>query len=577
MTRPHPARRGLNRRQALASLAGSGVAGGAFGAHADTAPARFVHGVASGDPYTDSVLLWTRITPPAGAHLQPVRLRWEVSEGADFARLTASGDYLATHERDHTVKVVAEGLQPGRWYHYRFVSEAGEVSPVGRTRTLPPHDSRDPVVWAVASCSLHPNGYFNAYQAIADLDQVDAVLHLGDYIYEYGAAPSDYGMRNGLALGRVPEPAHEIVTLGDYRQRHAQYKADPQLQAAHARAPWIVVYDDHEITNDPWVEGAQNHQPELEGDWATRKATALRAYYEWMPIRDPGTGVGLSAATMRDFRFGQVASLHMVETRLLARTRQLSYGRDLNWSEDASGRRVADVEAFERLRQDPSRQLLGESQIGWIEASTRAAVDHGCVWQVLGNQVVTARVRAPNLRRVLGDDMINMALASVDDATRPRLLQMVEQYDLGLPVNLDSWDGYPAERERLYGALRRAGARPVVLAGDSHSFWVNTLSDEAGEKLGIEFGTTAISSPSPSASAMLPGFEIGQVIAAQNEEVEYVDFGPRGFLKLTLTPEAVTGELVGVSTINEPRFQTSVIRSYSAEATSAGVGPLRQV
>jgi len=183
-------------------------------------------------------------------------------------------------------------------------------------------------VLAVASCALYPNGYFNAYGAIAGLERVDAVVHLGDYIYEYGG-PGSCGADSPVAAQRPHDPPHECLSLADYRRRHAQYKADPQLQAAHARASWIVVWDDHEVCNDSWKGGAENHNPDTgEGDWAARKAAALKAYYEWMPIREPGPGRSAEMAN-RSFQFGDLASLLMVETRLTARSHQLSYGEDL--------------------------------------------------------------------------------------------------------------------------------------------------------------------------------------------------------------------------------------------------------
>jgi len=273
----------IDRRRALA-LFGAGTAAVAGPAAAQDQRVRFDHGVASGDPTADRVILWTRITPmdpSAGS----VAYEWSLNPVDRMAGGAKSGRGTTSAARDFTVKVDVGGLDPGRAYTFTFTSN-GVTSPMGRTRTLPEGPVEDAVL-AIASCALYPGGYFNAYQAIADLPRVDAVLHLGDYIYEYAA--DGYGAETGRKLNRLVRPAHEIVSLADYRNRHAQVKSDPQLQAAHARAPWIVVWDDHETANNSWTDGAENHKPD-QGSWNRRKAAAIKAYYEWMPIREPDGG-----------------------------------------------------------------------------------------------------------------------------------------------------------------------------------------------------------------------------------------------------------------------------------------------
>jgi alkaline phosphatase D len=273
----------IDRRRALA-LFGLGAAAPAVARAAPfSGKVAFRHGVASGDPLADRVILWTRITPkdPAAG---PIAYNWKLNPVDRRAGGPKSGTGVTDASRDFTVKVDVTGLDPARAYTYEFTAN-GVTSPAGRTQTLPTGSVKD-VVLAVASCSLYPGGYFNAYEAIARLPRVDAVLHLGDYIYEYG--PEGYGYDTGKLLNRFPDPPHDIVTLEDYRRRHACHKADAQLQAAHARAPWIVVWDDHETANDSFRDGAENHDPDKgEGDWNARKAAAIKAYYEWMPIREP--------------------------------------------------------------------------------------------------------------------------------------------------------------------------------------------------------------------------------------------------------------------------------------------------
>ena len=241
----------------------------------------FQHGVASGDPEQSSTVLWTRLTTTA----KSVECGWEVAQTPQFDNILQRGSLATGPQRDHTIKVVVAGLTPGATYYYRF--RAGQhTSPTGRTRTLA-DGTLESLGLAVASCSNFPFGYFNAYEAIARDESVEFVLHLGDYLYEYG--PDGYGGGIGAQLGRQHNPPREMVSLADYRQRHAQYKADPQSRAMHAAHPLIPLWDDHESTNNPWLGGAENHQPAAEGSWQTRRSVSLQAWYEWMPVREPAS------------------------------------------------------------------------------------------------------------------------------------------------------------------------------------------------------------------------------------------------------------------------------------------------
>jgi alkaline phosphatase D len=521
----------------------------------------FRHGVASGDPTPAGAIVWTRITPQADAGQNVVPVTLEVAEDAAFARIVHRGAVGTDAGRDFTVKIDVGGLRPGADYLYRFRSGAA-VSPVGRFRTLP--ERTEDVVFAVVSCALHPGGLFNAYDAIGKLERVDAVVHLGDYIYEYGAADADYGMAAGRRLGRIPEPPTEIVSLADYRLRHAQYKSDPDLQAAHARAAWITVWDDHETTNDSWLDGAQNHQPESEGQWAVRKAAALKAYYEWMPIREPAAGRSADMIA-RTFRFGDVATLHMTETRLTARGRQLSYERDIPMRD---GR--PDLEAFQAALTAPDRTLMGPAQLAELGRTVGESVRAGVVWQVLGNQIVMGRVNGPNMVEAFGAERVEALTAAADPAVRGRLERLTRLFSAArIPYNLDAWDGYPAERERVYAVLKGAGARPIVLAGDSHAFWVNELRDAAGARVGAEFGTTAVSSPS--LGDALSGLDVGEAFAAQNEEVVFSDQANKGFTLLRLTRQEAVGDLVAVSTTQAKPYDTRVVKRFRVTPEGPGL------
>ena len=540
----------MNRR-GLLGLLGAGAAAPAVKADVAGGAVAFRHGVASGDPHADSVVLWTRVTPPAGS-TGPIPVIWRVRP-INGGTVVASGRVEATAERDFTIKVVAAGLAPGR--EYRFDFRAGEArSAEGRTRTLPSGPTAD-VVLAVASCQLHPGGLFNAYEAMARLERLDAVVHLGDYIYEYGAEPGDYGMASGTALNRVPEPAHEIVSLDDYRRRHAQYKSDPDLQAAHARAAFICVWDDLEVANDAWMGGAENHQPETEGDYAARKAIALRAYYEWMPIRERPMREGIN----RSFHFGDLASLIMVETRLTGRSEQLDYAKDLTFTAGPDGKPIPDIAAFQSKRTDPARDLMAGPQRSWLFDELRASRVAGRPWQVLGNQVVMARVAGPNVAAMMPPEAIQGFLAGLPEGVREQVAMSVELFRLGMPFNLDAWDGYPTARERLYRLFEEAGVQPIVLAGDSHAFWINDLKDQAGARRGVEFGTSAISSPSP--GDFLGGMPLGALLEGTNPEVLFCDQRSKGFTLLTLTPEAAKAEMIAVSTITAKPFDVRTVKT----------------
>lgn len=560
----------INRRKAFMALGLMGTVPAVGG----TAPApiqgpHFRHGVAAGDPLQDRLVIWTRVSGLDST----TEVTWQMATDSAFAQIVREGRFFTDAGRDYTVKVDVAGLSAAKTYHYRF--RCGEVvSPVGQAQTLP--ETTERLVMAVASCSLHPNGYFNAYRAIADMQELDVVVHLGDYIYEYGAGLNDYGMGNGRLLGRIPEPQHEIVSLRDYRQRHAQYKADTDLQAAHARAAWICVFDDHEMCNDPWMAGAENHDPATEGDFMVRKAVALKAYREWMPIRDPAPGQ-MSDAIYRSFRFGQLAELFMLETRFVGRSQALDFARDIPVTVGADGKPVRDFAAFRQKLAAPERELLGATQRTWLAEGLKASTAAGVKWQVFGNQVIMAKVAGPNLKKLYGEDSVARLLGSLPVNVRAIVEPLVDIFsqDEALPLNLDAWDGYPAERDRLYAMIRDAKARAVVLSGDSHSAWGNQLHDQSGAPVAVEMGVTAISSPTIWFDDMIPGFNLAKVLAEQNPEVLESSTDRNGFVRLTLTPEAMTGEWMSVSTITARDFNTTVERKFSAPAEAEGVGRLQ--
>lgn len=523
--------------------------------------ASFDHGVASGDPLSDRVIVWTRVTPEDEETTSPIPV--SISVFADKA-LSEPVAYVltdATPGRDFTVKVDIDGLEAGTDYYYRFTAKtsAGDVvSPVARTRTLNATGTR-PVRFAVVSCSNFPFGYFNAYDAISKRDDLDAVLHLGDYIYEYGV--DGYGGSEGQEIGRNHEPPMEIVTLGDYRMRHNQYKRDPMLQAAHAVAPWLCTWDDHESANNSYRTGAENHQPETEGNWTDRKQVAVQAYLEWMPVRDPDSSRGLGI--YRKFDFGDIATVYCLESRLTGRSEEIAWGAELASvaSEDVPAKAM---EVMQRVN-DPNRTMLGKTQEAWLDEGLRTSTRAGKAWQVLANQVILAEVKPPNLVETLTPEQ--------QAAQSGYVAGMIPFSQLGLPFNLDAWDGFPAARERLYASAEAAGARLVTVTGDTHTAWANTLHDKGGQQRGVEFGCTSITSPGLGKYVKdVPN--IGELFAEANRDVNWYDPHGHGYTLVTLTADTVTSDFFKVSDIRSKEYTLDKVASFIARRDGEGMSDL---
>lgn len=511
-------------------MASSGVALGAlplvraFPAAARLANPGFRHGVASGDPLADRVILWTRVTPKSPTDVPMVS--WQLARDAAFTRVVSHGDAQTGAARDFTVKVDVTGLEAGTTYYYRFESP-GARSATGRTRTLP-RDGVSRLRLGVVSCSNLPQGYFNAYACLARRADIDVVLHLGDYIYEY--ANEQYG--DGTKLGRIPAPNKEMVALQDYRQRHAQYKADPDSQEIHRQHPFIVTWDDHEFTNNAWSGGAQNHNAdEGEGEWAPRRAAAIQAYYEWMPIREDAQTK--QSRIYRSFRFGNLATLFMLDTRLVGRELQVA-------RED-----VVTIES-------PGRQLLGPEQEGWLAEQMVTSVRHQAGWHLLGQQVMFAPQTATGRRA----------------------------------GNPDSWDGYRSSRARVFDMIERAKAGNVaVLTGDVHSSWAYDLprdpfgayDGKTGKgSLGVEFAGTSVSSPS-SIGAGPDGEKQLADLRAARPHLHYVDGRYRGYFVVDLTRERLQADFYRVATIldrsTEEKFERGFVTASGANHLVAAATP----
>lgn len=533
----------LDRRTLLKTgILGLGVAGAPLAAQ--SGGQGFSHGVASGEPAAERVLLWTRFV---GA--QNTALEFEVSETLDFSRVAAGGSVTARAENDWCCKAWAEGLEPGRWYYFRFTAPDGSHSDVGRTKTLPV-GATDKFRMAVFSCSNIGFGWFNAYAHAAADGDFDCALHLGDYFYEYG--PGTYPSNEEAQSGRVLFPAHEIVSLADYRMRYATYRRDPDLRRLHQLFPMIAGWDDHESTNDSWEGGAQNHQSETEGEWSVRKAAAVKAYREWMPVSDEPWAA---------YEVGDLATLYRLETRLTARAEQFSYGQILSGKTSPEAAMAALVAFREGDYRDGSRELLGMKQQAWLADGLKRSASAGKPWQVLVQQVLMGNlVTAPRLTEGLPADL--------PAYIRQRILAGAMAGRAELPLNMDAWDGYPAARERVFKAALDANANLISLAGDTHNAWAFDL-DHAGEKVGVEFGVQGVTSPGlESYASYLPVDVLERETVAHNRQLKWMDGSRRGYMAVELTPASASSEFRFVSSVREKGAGVNDTRRVSTQAGS---------
>jgi phosphodiesterase/alkaline phosphatase D-like protein len=522
-------------------------------------PGLFRHGVASGDPRLERVIIWTRVTCGSGAEAT----LWEVARDEGFSNVVARGASLAGPDADFTIKIDVEGLEPGQRYWYRF-KHGDEFSPVGRTGTLP-IGSVQHVRFAVASCAHHAAGYFNAYRAIADTADIDCVVHLGDYLYEHGRGGPWTHL--GRRLGRTPDPPHELVTLSDYRQRYAQYRLDADLSAAHQAAPWIVIWDDHESADNSWPGGARRHDDNMHGAWVDRREASLQAYYEWMPIREPARG-RTRAQAWRAYEWGSLATLIVLETRLAARSAPLEFADALaavDASENPQDRNAAMQRFLDERVGDPHRELLGAEQLNWVGEELSRSAAASKPWQVLANQTAMASMTLPNLAEAAPAPLRWLAYLRGG-----QVWDYLRASEFGAPASLDAWDGFPAERERLYAAAREAGANLITLTGDTHAFFAATLNDREGHRIGVELGATSVSSPSDLERAP-SGVDVGALAREANPEaLAYFNEQKRGFLLLDLTPEAAEATMIAVTTALSQVYESYPLARFTVQPVDGG-------
>ena len=469
----------------------------------------FYHGVASGDPLSDRVIIWTRVTPEDS--LKSIQVVWEVAADSSFNRLINQGNAEALPENDYTVKVDVDKLSPDQRYYYRFTA-LGSTSVTGLTRTSPAGSS-DSLKFAILSCSNYEFGYFNTYKALAKRDDIHAVLHLGDYIYEYPV-----GTYGDTTIGRKHYPSHEIISLEDYRLRYSQYRLDPDLRAAHKSHPFITIWDDHEIANNSYVDGAQNHQAE-EGDYKERREAARKAYYEWLPVRQ-------SDQLYRHFNYGGLAELIMLDERLAGRT--------------------APVDSLtDPVLQDTARTMLGKQQMSWFQSRLS---DTQSQWKIIGNQVIYS--------------YLNWG--------RP-----------DFNINLDSWDGYPAEQKKISRYIRDNKIENVIfVTGDTHASWAfevtvdpfNDYNRKTGKgSFAVEFGTTSVNSGN--ANEMYPNDTVLMheqyiVNSPLNPHLKYANLRDHGYLLLSVYSDHAQAQFYYVETLRERNANVVPGASFSVQKGS---------
>jgi len=468
--------------------------------HFDQSLKPFYHGVASGDPLPDRLIIWTRVTPKDS--VATISVKWEIAEDENFSSIYKSDTLSTSPSRDYTVKVDVDALKPDQVYYYRFLA-LGSTSIVGRTKTAPVV-AKDSLKFAIVSCANYEWGYFNPYDKIADRPLLDAVLHLGDYIYEYGV-----GKYGDTTIGRINIPRHEIISLNDYRTRYSLYRLDKGLRRVHQQHPFIAIWDDHEIANNSHVTGAQNHQPE-DGDYQKRKAAARQTYYEWMPIRE-------SAELYRSFSFGPLADVIMLDERLAGRSPE-----------------ITDINSPDLKKEE--RSMLGKDQLQWFKNNLKSST---AVWKVIGNQVIFSDVY---LQKVF-----------------PKM-----------PRNLDSWDGFPAEKKKIVDFITKNKIQDIIItSGDTHGSWAIEAAVDIKKSytpFAVELGTTSVSSANGNEYQHIDTVKLAeQALMKENPHIKYVNDRDHGYLLLTLYPTKSKAEWYYVESLRTPETKESLGKQYLIE------------
>ncbi|WP_075342410.1 alkaline phosphatase D family protein [Tenacibaculum agarivorans] len=504
----------------------------------NTTEKNFDLGVASFDPTNSQVIIWTRYSTQEVS----TKLIWQLAKDANFKNIVRQGQVETDATRDYTVAIEVKDLAQNLKLYYRFVNvEDKATSPVGETLTFGTDLSE--IKLAVASCSNYAAGYFNVYDAMNQSD-ADVVVHLGDYIYEYG--------ENIYGTFRDPEPKGEIITTDDYRKRYRQYRSEKPLQELHRKKPFICVWDDHEVTNDAYIDGAENHQKD-EGDYGVRKASALQVYREYLPNT---TNLQNDAIIYRKLQLGNLIDLIMLDTRIVGRDKQLAY------ADFTSATGAIDAAAFQQAWLDPNRTLLGSNQKTWFKNEMTSS---SSAWQIIGQQILMGKMLIPaELLALFGRPEFAVALGELTQI-KGRLLQNdptltpeeIARVKTVVPYNLDAWDGYFAEREEVLATFK--DKKVVVLAGDTHNAWQSDLKTASGEKVGTEVATSSVSSPGFESFVGAQGAEqLAGALQLLIDDLNFANLVDRGFMKLTVTAGAVKTDWTYVDTITDTNFSVVV-------------------
>jgi alkaline phosphatase D len=510
---------------------------------AGVAPASlpFSLGIASGDPSHQSVVLWTRLAndPLNGGAMAPVpiEVKWRLATDARMHHVVRRGTVMALPQDAHSVHVEVKGLDPDRWYWYQFES-GSEFSSIGRTRTFPAPGSQPRLLrFAFVSCQHFEAGYFNAWQRLAEED-IDFVVHLGDYIYEEET--------HSISV-RQHTPASEITTLDDFRNRHAQYKSDEHLQTAHALFPFIVSWDDHEVEDNYAGAISKNNRDDdptnniPQSEFRQRQLRAYQAYFEHMPLPPELQPDGAQATIFRRFDWGRLARFHVLDTRQFRTDQPCAGAKDLL---APAGDDIV-IACGEEI--DPRASMTGAAQEDWLLDGLRQSKTR---WNVIAQQVMMAAVD------------FGPGVALVD----PRLA--------GLQVrNVDAWDGYVAARNRLLGSVASEGLdNLVVLSGDVHSSWVADLksdfADPQSPVVGSEFVGTSITSEFP--GGFLP-IVYGALKDPMNSHIKFFDGVSHGYVRCVVTPEQWRSDYRAVDTVLLPRATIQTLKSFIVNRSHAGV------
>ena len=488
----------------------------------------FNHGVASGDPTQSNIIIWTKITKNTNLKID---VDWQISNKKDFSNVISNGKTKSHSYNNFTVKIDAKiplKYNAESLYYRFFVNN--NFSPVGTTKTLP-ISNPDKFNLAFCSCSNYPAGFFNAYREIALDDDIDLVLHLGDYLYEYGA--DGYATEDAKKLNRVVDPISEIVSLDDYRRRHALYKSDKDLQLLHSQKPMIPVWDDHEFANDSWKNGAENHSYD-EGYFATRKANALKAYYEWMPIRESNSKLKI----WRKFEIGTLFQLFMLDTRSIYRDKQLNLD---NYFKNTTFNKKQYIKDLQK-----KRNLVGTEQFKWLDKN----INNNFKWSVIGQQILLSPTVLPKI------------FSKLDKNLFPNFLhKYLKIGGMDIPYNTDSWDGYPRERNKLLKILSKSQSS-IVLTGDTHNSWISNLYNDMNF-IGVEIAAPSITSPNSVDIFKSKTEDIDKDFIKYNKNLKWTNGSGKGFVKLTIESNQIEVKFIYVNTVKSRDYKLSDTNSFT--------------